>query len=376
MPARSTHCCGDFFGDASIEDAGERLQPFCDWLDTLVGTQITQKTKVTFVIYQEEECPESKKRHIQWYIQFASQVEWKKQKEWLTAAGFMTAHFEACRGSSDSNVDYCSKEESRVPEGRAGKHGELRHVAGAKGQGSREDIKKLKVAIDGGATWRGLLDDHFGTCARHPQFIRDYIELKRGDELREKLKQRLTGVTLRGWQQHLLEIVKREPIRTVMWYWETVGYAGKSFMAEYLDVMHGALVLQSMKRADMLHLISKHVVEGLKTVIFDMSRTSEEGAVNVVYDVIELLNNGQFSSGKYESTSLRFARPHVIVFANFAPDQSKLSEDRWRIKNILDDFEGAKEEVEVAKAAARASEAEQDAQAGNDAPGAAGADAA
>lgn len=358
MPARSTHCCGDFFGDAEVEDAGERLQPFCDWLDSLVGTQITQKTKVTFVIYQEEKCPDSDRVHIQWYIQFASQVEWKKQKAWLTAAGFMTAHFEACRGSSDSNVAYCSKEESRVPEGRHGRHGELRQVAGAKGQGSREDLKKLKTAVDEGASWRGLLDDHFGTCARHPAFIKDYIDLKRGEELRAKLKTALSGSTLRGWQSELLTTVTAAPdTRSVMWFWETVGFAGKSFMAEYLDVMHDALVIQSMKKADMLHLISKRLT-GLKVVVFDLSRTSEDGSVSVVYEVAELLKNGYVCSGKYDSASLRFAPPHVVVFANFAPDESKLSADRWRIKNILDDCPGAREEIEAAKAAANDGQAQ------------------
>lgn len=352
MPARSTHVCGDYFGDAEISDETERLAAFCDWLDAVVGTKITNKTKVTYARFQQEKCPDSGKGHIQWYIQFAAQVEWKKQKEWLTKAGFGTAHFEICKGSSDANDAYCSKEESRVPGGRAGQHGELRSVAGAKGQGSREDLKKLKTAVDEGASWRGLLDDHFGTCARHPAFIKDYIDLKRGEELRAKLKTALSGSTLRGWQSQLLTTVMAAPdTRTVMWYWETVGFAGKSFMAEYLDVMHDSLVIQSMKKADMLHLISKRLT-GLKTVVFDLSRTSEDGAVAVVYEVAELLKNGYICSGKYDSASLRFAPPHVVVFANFAPDESKLSADRWHIKNILDDCPGAREEIEAAKAAA------------------------
>jgi len=54
----------------------------------------------------------------------------------------------------------------------------------------------------------------------------------------------------------------------------------------------------------------------------------------VVYEVIELLHNGYVCSGKYDSKSFRFAPPHVFVFANFAPDETTLSADRWKITNI------------------------------------------
>lgn len=36
-------------------------------------------------------------------------------------------------------------------------------------------------------------------------------------------------------------------------------------------------------------------------------------------------------STKYESTTFFFNKPIVLVFANFKPDRSKLSSDRWNV---------------------------------------------
>jgi len=54
----------------------------------------------------------------------------------------------------------------------------------------------------------------------------------------------------------------------------------------------------------------------------------------VSYPGIEELKNGVCCSSKYESTSLRFNPPHVIVFANAPPDYDKMSMDRWRVTKL------------------------------------------
>lgn len=47
--------------------------------------------------------------------------------------------------------------------------------------------------------------------------------------------------------------------------------------------------------------------------------------------IIEQIKNGIYFSGKYESQMKYDKPPHVVVFSNTMPDQSKLSADRWNI---------------------------------------------
>ena len=144
----------------------------------------------------------------------------------------------------------------------------------------------------------------------------------------------LESTNLRGWQHGIVALVNKPPSdRTVHWFWENEGNIGKSYMSRYLSVMNNAIIVQSMKKSDMIYLITKNIRK-TNVVIFDLCRSSEQGSVSVVYEVVEMLKNGYLCSGKYDSQSFSFAVPHVICFANFEPDKSCLSLDRWSVVHL------------------------------------------
>ncbi len=68
-------------------------------------------------------------------------------------------------------------------------------------------------------------------------------------------------------------------------------------------------------------------------MVIDIPRANEG---NVSYQAIEDLKNGALFSTKYESGMCVFNSPHVVVFANMAPDLNKLSADRWNIIHLHD----------------------------------------
>lgn len=61
-------------------------------------------------------------------------------------------------------------------------------------------------------------------------------------------------------------------------------------------------------------------------VVFDFCRSQKEF---VNYHIIEAFKNGRLFSSKYESSLRIFDSCKVVCFANFLPEFSKLSLDRW-----------------------------------------------
>lgn len=66
---------------------------------------------VRYVVWQEEECPDTHRRHIQGYLRFANAQRMAAVKRII---GKDSVHVSRCNGSEAQNVKYCTKEESRV----------------------------------------------------------------------------------------------------------------------------------------------------------------------------------------------------------------------------------------------------------------------
>lgn len=146
----------------------------------------------------------------------------------------------------------------------------------------------------------------------------------------------------REWQRDLLAELQG-PIddRKVIWYSDPVGNAGKTSFAKYLCVKHKALYVQG-KATDIKYGMIKFLEKGdCDIVIFGFPRTYENF---VSYDAIESLKDGIFYSTKYESGMCIFPTPHVVILANFEPDLSAISKDRWDIRCLSKEVELTTEE--------------------------------
>lgn len=95
-------------------------------------------------------------------------------------------------------------------------------------------------------------------------------------------------------------------------------------------VKHLKAMVFSGKAADIKGALAD-MVEAGKTIpnilIWDIPRTLENF---VSYQALEEVKNGLFFSGKFHGTQVAYNPRHVVVFANFAPDMTKMSEDRWK----------------------------------------------
>lgn len=175
---------------------------------------------------------------------------------------------------------------------------------------------------------------HFADSAsfRHSIHRAMWLEYQ-NDFAVKRLRQSFATAALRSWQSSLKERLDVEPdARTVEWIYDTAGNSGKSWMASYVRANYSAVVFNAGKRDDLIHIFSK--AGKVKVCVFDLTRTMEGTSDSVVYQLAEQLKNGYMTSGKYQSCALNFMIPHVIIFANYEPDRSRLSADRWRVTNI------------------------------------------
>lgn len=138
----------------------------------------------------------------------------------------------------------------------------------------------------------------------------------------------------RGWQLKVLDIIKEEPDdRTIHWYWDNGG-TGKTSLCKYLIMKHEAIVLGG-KATDIKNgILTYYNKEGYTPdlIVVNITRSMEQF---VSYEGLENIKDMMFYSGKYEGGQICGPSPHLIVFANFEPDKTKLTNDRWKITELI-----------------------------------------
>ena len=83
----------------------------------------------------------------------------------------------------------------------------------------------------------------------------------------------------------------------------------------------------------MLHTLSKQIITLIDVFIFNIPRCFT--IADVPYDLFENLKDGKAISSKYDSKTLTFKTPNIIlIFANKPANLCKMSNDRWRMFDI------------------------------------------
>jgi len=138
---------------------------------------------------------------------------------------------------------------------------------------------------------------------------------------------------LRPWQSRVEQIILDEPDdRKIFWFWDKKGGIGKSAFVKYCVVKHNVLFCDGGKKSDLINLVFNQDMDQTRCVIWDLPRAS---AGSISYATLEAVKNGMVCNTKYETGVKIFNPPHIVVFANFPPDDlTQLSEDRWVIQEL------------------------------------------
>lgn len=209
-----------------------------------------------------------------------------------------------------------------------GDSGETPHIQGAFILKTKARFEKIKI----------LLDDetiHFEKMRGNWKQASDYCFKEEGDILTNVEAPYKVNIKLRPWQLKIVDIIKKEPDdRTINWFWEPKGCAGKTVFQKYLYTTHEHVICLSGKAADMKHAIIMYQEKNdrlPRVILINIPRTCLD---YLSYTGLEEIKDMMFFSGKYEGGMVCGASPHVICFANSEPFREKMSSDRWNIVRI------------------------------------------
>lgn len=268
---------------------------------------------VRYAVYQAERGAEGTV-HYQGYMELNKPVTVIGVKKWGDM--WNRAHLERRMGTREQARNYCMKEDTRV----SGPY-EFGDFASG-GKGTRSDLNEVRDAIMNGMTKEEVLMEYVDVIAKYPRLVDTCIQVSAKNRA-----QRIIDFEPRVWQESLIDRLSADPHpREIVWVYDGVGNTGKSYLSKYLVQEHGAFYCNGGKAADICYSYA-----GERIAIFDFVRDAKD---YVNYGVIEQIKNGMMFSCKYESNMKVFNVPHVIVMANFMPDQAKMSIDRWNIIQI------------------------------------------
>jgi len=227
--------------------------------------------------YQEEICPSTKNPHIQGYVCFNNQ-------RWNTALyKIIPAKWALMHGTKDENITYVTKGESRKPGG----------------------LGRVFPSIS-------------------------------------KLDDPLEGQPMRPFQEEIKAFaLGKADKRTIYWIYSKKGGIGKSAIVNWLEdnYEHCIFRFDTTSAKDVKFVLKTQIKLGnsIQCLLFDFCRDEKLDKIN--YKLIESAKNGRFLSTKYEPFPVKYNATNVICIANGPPRRDAMSDDRWQIFTISDDFQ-------------------------------------
>ena len=274
----------------------------------------------TYMVFQEEQAPDTGRKHIQGYVQLVTQ---KRMKALKTLMNSDSAHLSIAKGTAKQNKVYCTKEDTRVS--GPWEYGEIIE----RGSNKRKVMEKYK-------------EDPENMKLEDPKTYRRCF----AKEVNEQFKALELPNMDRPWQVILDHMLGFGPDdRHIYWVYGSRGNEGKTTWAKVKVQKEGWHYSRGGKGQD----IKYGYIEHLGNIIFDIPRQSEDC---LQYSVVEEIKDRMLCSIKYEPIEVYSNKPvHVVVLANFKPvmqetytadgrslKRQMLSKDRLILINI-DDME-------------------------------------
>ena len=220
-----------------------------------------------------------------------------------------------------------------------GKSGKTKHIQGAfilKGNKMRataiQNLFGVKFYLAG---MKGTFEQQ-NYCVKEGNFILTNHIFKKPKRVKNFLKDE----QLNAWELKIVNLCDNviPNDRDIYWFWSRAGNLGKTTFAKYLHNKYDACVIGG-KSADSKNCIASYIENSTdkrapEIVICPIPRSY--GKEFISYEAIEMIKDMFFYSGKYEGGQVNDNPPHLFVFGNHTPDWSRMSGDRWKVFEIID----------------------------------------
>lgn len=251
---------------------------------------------------------QSGRHHLQGYLQTHKAMRLSGLKKVFP----QRTYFSCARADLEANQAYTSKE------------GDWQEHGTPVRERARTDIADFLSAAETTPLLE-LARQYPSQYAKYHKAAADVRRARREADSAAALEASMSEQPLRQWQRWAYDRLEQQDDRKVLWIVDEKGNAGKTWLAKYIMATKKAFFMQGGKAADIAFAYNSEPY-----VVVDLTRDKEE-VIN--YSVLESFKNGIIWSPKYESGyKLTPGGAKVIVFSNWKPDKSKLSEDRWDIK--------------------------------------------
>lgn len=305
--------------------------------DDMVKFQEAAEKGLIRIMFYQHEIGVNKTKHLQGFIHLNRRMRLSTLKYTFGNK----VHFEKALGTPKQNWTYCTKKETRDPN--------IKEPIIV--YPDKESVDKYLESTQfnkasSGVTLHNMLKDMIDNkeidktdrlyIVNRKKLKETLIEI-REDEIIKGLKEQEKDIILREWQQSLLLELSRQTDREILWIWDYEGNNGKSFMAQYLW-SKGYFRATGKTSTEHLAKMILNMPKYPDGICYDIPKSSigEDGKPHVSYSSMENAKNGYLFSGRYEGVSTYINPLKVLVFANCQPDFSKMSKDRWRCFEIID----------------------------------------
>lgn len=292
--------------------------------------KIFEHENVCYIVAGVEKGKENGRWHAQGFLQLVH----SREMSWVKRKFITNPHLEIQRASASANIRYCTKDDKD-----AKTWGEPRLHGGKRCDAGRPAFKQKYIYMRENLD-ESKLDSMMIGGEKRINELRLMRCCVREEKTHKRLKEEMLALENNDYQNRLEAALEQQTKRQLLWAYDKKGGAGKTTYVKKLIHTKGAMHCAMGRTCDMMETLSNQLDDGNAGEIccIDIPKSQYDDTAKTWrcnYQAIEQIIDGFIAKTKYNSKMNELGSVKVIITANFPPDQTKMTGDRWVVLEPL-----------------------------------------